>query len=81
MPGVAAVLGDEVKRDTGQNTAVKEGADNTYDERRGKTFDRAGAEKQENHAGDDRSEVGVEDSREGVAVTFGNSPTQLLPLL
>ncbi len=73
---VAAVLGDEVKRDTGQNTAVKK--EQTIPMMSVVAKPLIGPEPKSRRITPVMTEVRLEskDSREGVAVTFGNSLTR-----
>ena len=54
--------------ETGEEHCCEERAEDTNDPRGGEALDRTCTEVEQNDTGDDRSEVRVEDSREGIAI-------------
>ena len=63
---------------TGNPYCGKERSTDTDTECHGKTANRSGTEVVEDDGGDDRSEVRVEDGREGIAVTIGKGSLEVL---
>ena len=58
---------------TGEEDRRDEGGDKTDDQGRSEATDRSCTEVEEDDTGDDRREVRVEDSAEGIAITVGDS--------
>ncbi len=71
-------LGEPEEEQTAEVNSGEERADKADDQRGCEAFDGACAEEQQNHTGDNRGEVGVEDGREGVRVTVGESLAHVL---
>ena len=71
-------LADGHKEQAAQVDGGEERADDADDEGGGEALDGTCAEEQQNHTGDDRGEVGVEDGREGVRVTFADCGARVL---
>ena len=58
---------------TGKEDRRDEGGDQTDNKRRGKPSDRTCTEVEEDYPSDDRREVGVKDSTEGIAIPISDS--------
>ena len=63
---------------TGKEDRRDEGGNQTDDKRRSKSSDRTCTEVEEYYPSDDRSEVRVEDSTEGIAIPIGDGTSHTL---
>ena len=73
-----ALAKSPLEEDTAQEDGAHERGDDTDDEGDGETTDRTCTEVVEDDTGDQRSQVGIEDGAERIAIGSVNSRTELL---
>ncbi len=71
--GDVAEIDQEFEQEAADNEGAENGSENTDGERDSETFDRAGAEENQDACGEQGGDVGVDDRGEGFFVTGGQS--------